>query len=382
MTDHQRPIRFAMVGGGQDAFIGAVHRHAAALDGRYVLVAGALSSTPERSQASGAALGLPPERCYGSWQEMMNGEREREDGAEVISIVTPNHLHFPVALGAVQAGFHVICDKPLVPTLEEARALEAAVNKAGTVFAVTYNYSGYPLIRQAREMVRRGELGEIRKVIVEYHQGWLATPQSGKQAEWRTDPARSGPAGALGDIGTHAEQLATFVSGLSLAEVAAELTAFVPGRPLDDDASMLLRFQGGARGVLTVSQIEIGRENDLRLSVFGTQGSVSWRQEEPNHLLYDQLDRPRQVLTRGGPGTGGAAGAMTRLPAGHPEAFIEAFANIYRAVADDLAARERGETINPDYPTIRDGVQGVEFMTRVMDSAAANGHWVKFSDGG
>nr|WP_184131518.1 Gfo/Idh/MocA family oxidoreductase [Deinococcus humi] len=371
-----------MVGGGQDAFIGAVHRHAAALDGRYVLVAGALSSTPQRSRESGAALGLPPERCYGTWQEMLDAEKGREDGAEVISIVTPNHLHFPVALGAVQGGFHVICDKPLVPTLEEARELEAAVEQAGTVFAVTYNYSGYPLIRQAREMVRGGELGEIRKVIVEYHQGWLATEQTGKQAEWRTDPARSGPAGALGDIGTHAEQLATFVSGLSVEAVAAELTAFVPGRRLDDDASMLLRLSGGARGVLMVSQIEIGRENDLRLSVFGTRGSVSWRQEEPNYLLYDPLDKPRQVLTRGGPGTNGAANAVTRLPAGHPEAFIEAFANIYRAVADDLAAREQGERINPDYPTIRDGVQGVEFMTRVLDSAAADGRWVKFSDGG
>ncbi|GGO25410.1 Gfo/Idh/MocA family protein [Deinococcus humi] len=382
MSAHVRPLRLAMVGGGQDAFIGAVHRHAAALDGRYVLVAGALSSTPQRSRESGAALGLPPERCYGTWQEMLDAEKGREDGAEVISIVTPNHLHFPVALGAVQGGFHVICDKPLVPTLEEARELEAAVEQAGTVFAVTYNYSGYPLIRQAREMVRGGELGEIRKVIVEYHQGWLATEQTGKQAEWRTDPARSGPAGALGDIGTHAEQLATFVSGLSVEAVAAELTAFVPGRRLDDDASMLLRLSGGARGVLMVSQIEIGRENDLRLSVFGTRGSVSWRQEEPNYLLYDPLDKPRQVLTRGGPGTNGAANAVTRLPAGHPEAFIEAFANIYRAVADDLAAREQGERINPDYPTIRDGVQGVEFMTRVLDSAAADGRWVKFSDGG
>ncbi|CAM3746023.1 Gfo/Idh/MocA family protein [Deinococcus frigens] len=382
MSDHQRPLRLAMVGGGQDAFIGAVHRHAAALDGRYVLVAGALSSTPERSTASGAALGLPPERSYGTWQQLLDGEKGREDGAEVISIVTPNHLHFPVALAAVGAGFHVICDKPLVPTLGEALELEAAVKQAGTVFAVTYNYSGYPMVRQAREMVRKGELGDIRKVIVEYHQGWLATEQTGKQAEWRTDPARSGPAGALGDIGTHAEQLATFVSGLSLKEVAAELTAFVPGRPLDDDASMLLRFSSGAKGLLTVSQIEIGRENDLRLSVFGTRGSLSWRQEDPNHLLYDELDKPRQMLTRGGPGTGGAANAMTRLPAGHPEAFIEAFANIYRAVADDLAARERGEGVNSDYPTVKDGVQGVEFVTRVLESAADNGRWVKFENSG
>lgn len=380
MSAHPRPIRLAMVGGGQDAFIGAVHRHAAALDGRYVLVAGALSSTPERSRASGAALGLPPERSYGTWQEMLRGEQQREDGAEVISIVTPNHLHFPVALAAVQAGFHVVCDKPLVPTLEQARALEAAVRDAGTAFAVTYNYSGYPMVRQARDLVRTGRLGDVRKVIVEYHQGWLAGHETGKQAEWRSDPARNGPAGALGDIGTHAEHLATFVTGLSLNAVAAELTTFVPGRTLDDDASMLLRFEGGARGILTVSQVEIGRENDLRLSVFGSRGSLSWQQENPNHLLYDQLGTPRQVLTRGGPGTGEAAGAMTRLPAGHPEAFTEAFANIYRAVADDLAARERGESVTPDYPTIRDGVQGVDFMARVLRSAAGGGAWVSFKD--
>ncbi|AWN22354.1 oxidoreductase [Deinococcus irradiatisoli] len=367
-----------MVGGGKDAFIGAVHRHAAALDGRYQLVAGALSSTPERSRASGAALGLPPERSYGTWEELLAGERDREDGAEVISIVTPNHMHFPVALGAVQAGFHVVCDKPLVHTMSQAQELEAAVQAAGNVFAVTYNYSGYPLVRQAREMVRGGQLGDIRKVIVEYHQGWLATEQHGKQADWRTDPSRSGPAGALGDIGTHAEQLVSFVTGLHLQEVAAELTRFVPGRALDDDASMLLRFGGGARGLLTVSQIEIGRENDLRLSVFGTQGSLSWRQENPNVLVYDRLDAPRQLLTRGGPGLGTAAQQATRLPSGHPEAFIEAFANIYTGVADDIWARRSGESSEVLYPTIRDGVQGVAFMERVLTSAQEGGRWTAF----
>ncbi|WP_245896014.1 Gfo/Idh/MocA family protein [Deinococcus irradiatisoli] len=378
MSAYQRPLRLAMVGGGKDAFIGAVHRHAAALDGRYQLVAGALSSTPERSRASGAALGLPPERSYGTWEELLAGERDREDGAEVISIVTPNHMHFPVALGAVQAGFHVVCDKPLVHTMSQAQELEAAVQAAGNVFAVTYNYSGYPLVRQAREMVRGGQLGDIRKVIVEYHQGWLATEQHGKQADWRTDPSRSGPAGALGDIGTHAEQLVSFVTGLHLQEVAAELTRFVPGRALDDDASMLLRFGGGARGLLTVSQIEIGRENDLRLSVFGTQGSLSWRQENPNVLVYDRLDAPRQLLTRGGPGLGTAAQQATRLPSGHPEAFIEAFANIYTGVADDIWARRSGESSEVLYPTIRDGVQGVAFMERVLTSAQEGGRWTAF----
>ncbi|GAA4008778.1 Gfo/Idh/MocA family oxidoreductase [Deinococcus rubellus] len=379
MNTYQRRLRLAMVGGGLDAFIGAVHRHAAALDGRYELVAGALSSTPERSRASGQVLGLPAERSYGTWQELLEGEKAREDGAEVISIVTPNHLHFPVALAAVQAGFHVICDKPLVHTLAQAQELEQAVEQAGNVFAVTYNYSGYPLIRQAREMVRGGVLGEIRKVIVEYHQGWLATGSEGKQAEWRTDPARSGPAGALGDIGTHAEQLVSFVTGLELSEVAAELTRFVPGRALDDDASMLLRFEGGAKGLLTISQIEIGRENDLRLAVFGSRGSLSWCQENPNVLIYDQLDMPRQLLTRGGAGLGAAATAATRLPSGHPEAFIEAFANIYVGAADDIAARQRGEKLETLYPTVKDGVRGVDFMEKVLESAAQNGRWAAWA---
>ncbi|TSA82523.1 Gfo/Idh/MocA family oxidoreductase [Deinococcus detaillensis] len=378
MSDYQRPLRLAMVGGGKDAFIGAVHRHAAALDGRYQLVAGALSSTPERSKASGAALGLPAERSYGTWEELLASEKGREDGAEVISIVTPNHMHFPVALAAVQAGFHVICDKPLVHTLAQAHELQAAAEQTQSVFAVTYNYSGYPLVRQAREMVRGGQLGTVRKVIAEYHQGWLAAGSEGKQADWRTDPARSGPAGALGDIGTHAEQLISFVTGLEMAAVAADLTHFVAGRALDDDASMLLRFEGGAKGILTVSQIEIGRENDLRLSVFGTKGSLSWRQEDPNMLVYDQLDAPRQLLTRGGPGLGAAATAATRLPAGHPEAFIEAFANIYSDVADDIWARQRGENIETLYPTLQDGVQGVAFVEKVLESAGMDGMWAKF----
>lgn len=372
-----RPVRLAMVGGGLDAFIGAVHRHAARLDGRYDLVAGALSSTPEKSRASGAALGLSPERVYGSWQELVQGERHRPDGAEVLSIVTPNHLHYPVALAAVQARYHVICDKPLVHTLEQAQALADAAQRAGTVFAVTYNYSGYPLIRQAREMVQTGQLGELRKVVVEYHQGWLATEQHSKQAVWRTDPRLSGPAGVLGDLGTHAEQLMRFVTGLEIDELIAELTHFLPGRALDDDATALLRFRNGARGVLTVSQIEIGRENDLRLSVFGAQGSLHWRQEDPNRLLWDRLDAPQQVLTRGGPGLGQAAASVTRLPSGHPEAFIEAFATLYTAVADDILAREQGQVRPPDYPTVREGLEGVKFVDRALKSAAS-GRWVKF----
>lgn len=370
-----RKLRWGLVGGGVDAFIGAVHRHAAALDGQYDLVAGALSSTPERSQMSGQVLGLPEDRVYDSWEQMLERERTRPDPIEVVSIVTPNHMHFPVALAAVQAGFHVICDKPLVHTSEQARALEAAVSESGTLFAVTYNYSGYPLIRQAREMVLAGAIGEVRKVQVEYHQGWLAREDQGKQAAWRTDPALSGPAGALGDIGTHAEQLLSYVTGQDITSLSAELTSFVPGRAVDDDANVRLRLSGGARGLLTCSQVEIGRENDLRLSVFGTLGSLSWCQEDPNVLIFDRLDQPRQILTRGGPGLGQSAQAATRLPAGHPEAFIEAFGNIYRDFAAHVRAQTAGKAHSPAYPTIADGVRGVEFVEAAIKSAGS-GSWV------
>lgn len=370
-----RKLRWGLVGGGVDAFIGAVHRHAAALDGQYDLVAGALSSTPERSQISGQVLGLPEDRVYDSWEQMLKRERTRPDPVEVVSIVTPNHMHFPVALAAVQAGFHVICDKPLVHTSEQARALEAAVSESGTLFAVTYNYSGYPLIRQAREMVLAGAIGEVRKVQVEYHQGWLAREDQGKQAAWRTDPALSGPAGALGDIGTHAEQLLSYVTGQDITSLSAELNSFVPGRAVDDDANVRLRLSGGARGLLTCSQVEIGRENDLRLSVFGTLGSLGWCQEDPNVLIFDRLDQPRQILTRGGPGLGQSAQAATRLPAGHPEAFIEAFGNIYRDFAAHVRAQTAGKAHSPAYPTIADGVRGVEFVEAAIESASS-GSWV------
>jgi len=373
-----KPLRWAMVGGGQDAFIGAVHRLAGRLDGHYALVAGALSSTPERSLASGAALGL--ERVYPDYQALIAGELAlpEDERVQVVSIVTPNDLHYPVALACVQAGFHVICDKPLTHTLAQAHELQAAVEASGTVFAVTYNYSGYPLVRQARQMVQGGVLGELRRVTAEYHQGWLAQEQDAgnKQAAWRTDPARSGPAGALGDIGTHAEQLVSYVTGLHLEELCADLSTFVPGRRLDDDVAVLLRFQGGAKGILSATQVEIGRENDLRLSVHGTLGSLHWRQEQPNELLYDSLDAPRQVLTRGGPGLGAAAQAATRLPAGHPEAFIEAFANIYSGAAADIRARHAGETLQADYPGVQDGVQGVQFVEDVLRSSREGG-WVQ-----
>jgi len=369
-----------MVGGGQGAFIGAVHRMAAALDGQIELVAGALSSSPERARASGRELGLADARNYGSWEEMLEREQVLPDGERIdlVSIVTPNHLHYPVARAFVEAGFHVVCDKPLVHTSAQAQDLVRAVERAGVVFAVTYNYTGYPMVRQAREMVREGGLGALRKVIVEYNQGWLATQVQSKQAEWRTDPARSGAAGAVGDIGSHAENLVSAVTGLELEALCADLTTFVPGRALDDDAGLLLRFRGGARGLLWCSQIEVGAENDLRLRVFGERGSLHWRQEEPNHLLLDMLGAPRQVLTRGGPGLSPAARAATRLPSGHPEAFIEAFANVYRGAAEAIRAGREGRAPDPllaDFPTVHDGARGVHFIEKTVESAASAQKW-------
>ena len=371
-----RKLRMGMVGGGQGAFIGAVHRMAAALDGEIEFLAGALSSTPEKARASGAALGLADERNYGTWEEMLAGELAREDRIDLVSIVTPNHLHYPVAKAFAEAGIHVVCDKPLVHTSEQARDLVRVVRESDVVFAVTYNYTGYPMVKQARHMIRTGQLGPLRKVVVEYRQGWLAAPlEDNKQADWRTDPTRSGLGGAVGDIGTHAENLMTSVTGLELEAVCADLTAFVPGRMLDDDASALLRFRGGAKGLLTVSRVEIGAENDLRLRVHGTQGSLSWRQEDPNHLLFDPLGAPRQVLTRGGPGLCEDAQQATRLPAGHPEGFIEAFANVYRAAAVHIRAKAEGRDHTPDYPTVEDGARGVRFIEKVVESSRSAGKW-------
>ncbi|UBV44868.1 Gfo/Idh/MocA family oxidoreductase (plasmid) [Deinococcus taeanensis] len=375
------PLRLGMVGGGQDAFIGAVHRTAARLDGEWTLVAGALSSTPERALASGAALGL--DRTYPTWEAMLAGELARPSGERIdaVSIVTPNHVHFPVARAFAQAGIHVICDKPLVHTSAQADELRRVAAQSGVVFAVTYNYSGYPLIRHARDLVRDGALGEIRKVIVEYHQGWLATrleEQNSKQADWRTDPARSGVAGAVGDIGSHAEQLIATVTGLHLEALCADLTTFVPGRRLDDDASVLLRFQGGARGVLLCSQVALGEENALRLRVYGTHGSLAWDQEHPNQLHHVPRDAPRQTLTRGGPGLSAAAQAATRLPAGHPEAFLEAFANLYRGVAEAVRARAEGRAPDPliaQFPDLTDGARGVHFIEKTVESSRSDRKW-------
>ncbi|WP_431126946.1 Gfo/Idh/MocA family protein [Variovorax paradoxus] len=385
MTDQpSRKLRCAMVGGGRDAFIGAVHRKAMALDGQIELVAGALSSSPGKARASGRDLGLADDRNHGDWQSLLADELKRppEERIDFVSIVTPNHVHFPVAEAFAEAGFHVVCDKPLVHTREQADALVAAVARQGTVFGVTYNYTGYPMVRQAREMVRSGQLGELRKVVVEYNQGWLASHVEGsgsnKQADWRTDPARSGAAGAIGDIGSHAENLVASVTGLEIESLCADLSALVPGRMLDDDGSLLLRFKGGARGVLIASQINTGLENDLRLRVSGALGTLEWRQERPSELLHLPHDGPKRVLTRGSPWLCESAQRASRLPAGHPEGFIEAFANIYGGVVADIRARLAGIAADPlaaDYPRVEDGARGVRFIERTVASAASEAKW-------
>ena len=379
-----RRLRAAMVGGGRDAFIGAVHRHAMALDGQYELVAGALSSSPDKARASGRDLGLNDARNHGTWQALLDDELKRpaDERIDVVVVVTPNHVHFEVARAFIDAGFHVVCDKPLVHTSAQADDLVARVARAGTLFAVTYNYTGYPMVRQAREMVRQGAIGAVRKVIVEYHQGWLATQleaADNKQADWRTDPARSGIAGAIGDIGSHAENLCATVTGLEIESLCAELTSFVPGRRLDDDGNLLLRFTNGARGVLIASQIEVGNENDIRLRVFGERGMLDWRQEDPNHLVHAPIDGPRSILTRGSPWLFEAARRACRLPAGHPEAFIEAFANLYVGVATDIRARIAtgvpASAAEADYPRIEDGARGVRFIEKTVASAASDRKW-------
>lgn len=379
----QRKLRYAMVGGGRDAFIGAVHRKAIALDGQAELVAGALSSSAEKARASGRDLLLADDRNHGDWQSLLDDElkRPQDERIDFVAIVTPNHVHFPVARAFVEAGFHVVCDKPLVHTREQADALVAAVARQGTVFAVTYNYTGYPMVREARELARSGRLGEIRKVVVEYNQGWLSTQlesEGNKQAAWRSDPAMSGAAGAIGDIGSHAENLVATVTGLEIESLCADLSALVPGRALDDDGSLLLRFQGGARGVLIASQVNTGLENDLRLRVSGTLGTLVWRQEQPSELLHLPHDGPRRILTRGSPWLGESAKRASRLPSGHPEGFIEAFANVYGGVVADIRARLAGLAADPleaDYPRVEDGARGVRFIERTVASAKSEAKW-------
>ncbi len=376
-------IRYGMVGGGQGAFIGAVHRLAARIDDHYDFVAGALSADPAKAKASGQELGLNADRIYSDYAAMAKAEAKRADGIEAVSIVTPNHMHFPVAKAFIEAGIHVICDKPLCLNLKEAKQLEALLKKnPKVIFALTHNYSGYPMIRQARAMVEAGELGEIRLVQGEYPQDWLTTDleKTGqKQAAWRTDPKRSGAGGCVGDIGTHTYQLATFVSGLTLDELACDLTSFVKGRKLDDNVQAMLRFKGGAKGAIWASQVAVGHENGLKLRVYGTKGGIEWTQADPNYLWFTPFGEQKRLITRGGAGAGPAAARMTRIPSGHPEGYLEGFANIYSEVAQAIKASRAGKKPPKDvsFPGIVDGVQGMAFIEACVKSSAKNARWVK-----
>jgi predicted dehydrogenase len=377
-----RRLRLGMVGGGQGAFIGGVHRIAARLDDRYELVAGALSADADRACESAAALHIAPDRAYADFASMAEREAAREDGIDVVAIVTPNHLHAAPVRAFATRGIHVICDKPLAHSLEDALALEPVVREAGIVFGLTHNYTGYPMVRQAREMVAAGEIGALRVVQVEYPQGWLATPleETGqKQAAWRTDPARSGAGGSIGDIGTHAFNLAEFATGLACDSLAAELTSFVPGRRLDDNAQMLLRFAGGARGMLWSSQVALGHENGLRLRIYGERGSLAWAQEEPETLVHAPLGEAPRLLRRGGAAASPAAGHASRIPGGHPEGYLEAFAQLYRDLAEQITARIEARAPNPAcllVPGIEAGVRGMRFIAAAVESSARNAAWV------
>jgi predicted dehydrogenase len=378
-----RKLRFGMVGGGRGAFIGAVHRIAAQMDGQAELVAGAFSSDPQRSRDSAADLFVPAERAYASYREMAQAEAARASGERLdfVVIVTPNDQHYPAATLFLEHGFNVVCDKPVTLTLAEARSLRETVARSGKLFVLTHNYTGNAMVKQARALVRSGALGTLRKVVVEYSQGWLARDieSSGqKQAAWRTDPARSGAAGCMGDIGTHAENLARYVTGLRITELCADLSTFVPGRRLDDDGNLLLRFEGGARGVLHSSQIAVGEENNLSLRVYGSEASLEWQQEHPNELIVKYPDRPREILRRGNGYVGAAAQQATRIPAGHPEGYLEAFANLYRDAFRAIAAEVAGASPpdDLDLPGIDDGVAGMAFIEAAVASARQGAVWV------
>ena len=381
-----RKLRYGMIGGGRGAFIGAVHRIAAQMDGQAELVAGAFSSDPARSRASGEDLGLDPSRVYGSFQEMADAEAGKPAGQRLdfVVIVTPNHQHFPPAKLFLEKGFNVVCDKPVTFDLKEALALKKVVAKSRKVFALTHNYAGNAMVKQARDLVRSGKLGPLRKVVVEYPQGWLSTAlekSDQKQASWRTDPTRSGAAGCMGDIGTHAENLARYITGLHIEELCADLTAFVKGRALDDDGNVLLRFKGGAKGVLHASQISVGEENALNIRVYGEKAGLEWRQEHPNQLLVKYPDRPAEIWGRGnGYLTSDAAKSAARIPAGHPEGYLEAFGNLYRDVFRAIRAEVSGKKLPPglDFPTIDDGIEGMAFIETVVKSSKLGAKWVKF----
>jgi predicted dehydrogenase len=372
-----------MVGGGQNAFIGAVHRLAANLDGQIELVAGAFSADANNSRKTGEQLFLNPQRAYASYAEMAVREAAlpADERIDFVSIVTPNFLHAPVATTFLKAGFHIVCDKPMTLTLAEAKALRNTVRKTGKVFALTHNYTGYPMVKEARDLVRTGKLGKILKVVAEYPQGWLLDKIEGagqKQAAWRLDPRRAGASSCVGDIGTHAENLGRYITGLEIESLCAEFTAFIPGRKLEDDANLLLRYRGGAKGVLHCSQISCGEENNLNIRVYGTLGSLAWQQEHPNELKFIPKGEPARILRRGNGYVSDAAKKFTRLPFGHPEAFIEAFANIYLEAIAAIRANLAGKRVAGDFPTVDDGVMGMAFIETAVKSAASNAKWTKF----
>jgi predicted dehydrogenase len=384
-TFFARKLKMGMVGGGRDAFIGAVHRRAAMLEGNVDFVAGCLSSSLEKSKASGKDLLLADDRVYGSYEEMIAGESRLPVGERIdfVSIVTPNHMHYPVSKAFVEAGFNVACDKPMVHTVEQALDLASAVEKNKVVFAVTYNYTGYPMVKQARYLVESGAIGKVQKVIVEYPQGWLLNrieATGSKQASWRTDPARSGASGCIGDIGSHCENLVSYITGLQIESICADLTTYVSGRQLDDDGNILLRFNDGAKGILTASQVCPGQENSLRIRVWGTRAGLEWSQEDPNYLQLRSNDGPEQIWKRGNGYLCDAAKAASRIPSGHPEAFIEAFANVYHNFCDTIRCNLMGTEPSPimlDFPTVQDGARGVHFIIKAVESSASTVKWLK-----
>lgn len=373
-----------MVGGGRGAFIGQVHRMAANLDGKIELVAGAFSSDPEKSKLSGQDFFVDPDRAYGSYEEMAKAEAAREDGIDFVSIVVQNHLHFAVAKCFLEAGIHVICDKPLTVDLEQAKELKKIVEESGLIFALTHNYTGYPMVKEARRMVQDGELGRLLKIVAEYPQGYavgdVEGEGSGAIANWRADPKIAGKSNCMGDIGTHAHNLARYITGLEVDEIAAELTAFIPGRELDDDGNCLVRFTEGVKGIIYASQISNGDENDLTIRIYGTKASIEWHQEEPNDLIVKFANAPRRVYRRGNDYLGDAAKANSRTPFAHPEGFIEAFANVYLAAAQAITDRIDGKTAPEggyDFPTVDDGVAGVAFIGACVESSANNAAWTR-----
>jgi len=379
----KRKLRYGMVGGGQNAFIGAVHRMAANLDGQIELVAGAFSSDAKNSKTTGEQLFLNPKRVYGSYQEMAKAEAAlpADERIDFVAIVTPNFLHAPVATAFLKKGFHVVCDKPMTLTVKEAKALRETVRKSGKVFALTHNYTGYPMVKEARELVRTGKLGKILKVVAEYPQGWLLDKieaDGQKQAAWRADPKKAGASCCVGDIGTHAENLGRYITGLKIDELCAEFTSFIPGRKLEDDANMLIRYKGGAKGVLHCSQISCGEENNLNIRVYGTLGALAWQQEHPNELKVVLKGEPAKILRRGNKYVSDVAKQFTRLPFGHPEAFIEAFANIYLEAVAAIRASIAAKKGTFDHPTVDDGVEGMAFIETAVKSAKSNAKWTKF----